>query len=106
MAQRAVRIAVKQILAMAGVARGLSRSLHFLTANVGDNLPNLLIGHSDALPVGPVGQHRSPRNAVADDLKHLCIGVRMLLLRPRQIRSPRSAVRAPPLTQRARAAWR
>src|ERR1017187_7599835 len=96
MAQRAVRIAVKQIPAMAGVARGLSRSLHFPTANVGDNLPNLLIGHSDALPVGPVGRHRGPRNAVADDLKHLCIGVRMLLLRPRQIRPPPFAAFASP----------
>ena len=100
-AERAIRVAIKQFFAMRHAARGLRRSFHFLAANVGDDLPDLLIGHAHALPVGPVGRHGGAGNSVADDLKHFCVGVRVLLLRARQIGTAASAVRSQAVAQRA-----
>src|SRR6266496_1050057 len=101
MAQRTVCVTIKQVLAMTGVANGLGGSLHFLLANIGDDLPDFFVGHPDALAVGSVGWHRGAGNAIADDLEHLCVGVRVFLVSSRKIWPTSSAVRAQPMTQRA-----
>ncbi len=77
------------------------RSFNLHAADVGDNLPDLLVGHADALAVGSVGRHCSAGDSVADYLKHLRVGVNMLLLGPRQVGAAAAATRSQPVAERA-----
>ena len=100
-AQRAVAVAVKQFFAMRRVAERLGRRLHLYAADVGDDLPDFFVGHAHALAVGSVGGHGGAGNAIADDLKHLRVGVRVLFLRAGQVGAAASAMRAEAVAERA-----
>lgn len=64
-------------------------------------MPYLLVGHAHALAIGAVGRHGGTGNAVADDLKHLGVGMRMLFLRPSQVRAAPSAARSQTVAESA-----
>jgi len=71
---------------------GFVWSLYFYAADVGDDLPDLFIGHADALTVGSVGGHDGAGNSIADDLKQFRIGMRVLLLCAGQVGPAAAAV--------------
>src|SRR5712691_7726409 len=101
MAERAIRVAIKKLLAVIGIAGGSSRRLYLHAADISDNLPDFFIGHAHALAVGAVGGHHSSGDAVADYLEHFGVVVRVFLLRPRQVRTAPAAVCAQSMTKRA-----
>src|ERR1700722_2889762 len=51
-ASGAIGVAVEQVFAPGGIPQWLYWSLYFLAANVGDDLPDFLVGHAPALAVG------------------------------------------------------
>src|SRR5271170_4993970 len=100
MAQRAIGVAIEKFLAMRRAAGRFGQRLNLHTANVGDDLPDLFIRHANALAVGSVRRHRRARNPITDHLKHLRVGMHMLLLRPRQVRTASASMRPQPMTKR------
>src|ERR1700733_1854599 len=100
-AKRAICVTVEQLFTVRGIALRIDRSFHFLAADISDDLPDLFIGHADALPVGAVRRHRRSGDPVADDLKHVRVGVRVLFLRAGKVRPAASAVSTQPVTEGA-----
>ncbi len=94
MAHGAVGIAKEELLAVGWIALRLHGSLGFLAAYVGDDLPDLGVGHADALAIGSIRRHGGTRDAVTDDLKHVGICVSMLFLGAREIRAAAASVGA------------
>ena len=59
------------------------------------------IGHADALAIRSIGGHRRPGNSTADYLKHLGIGMGVLLHGAGEIGTASTALRAEPVAQGA-----
>src|SRR5262249_11151488 len=57
-------------------------------ADVGRSVPDLFLGHADALLRGAIRRHSRSRHPVADDGENLLIGVAVLLRRTCEVRSP------------------
>src|SRR5437773_5127511 len=80
-AQRTVRVAIKELLAVDRIADGLRWRFDFDTSQIGDDLPDFLIGHPHALAVGSVGGHCSAGDSAADVSEQVRVGTAMALLR-------------------------
>src|SRR5437016_3075581 len=91
---------MKHLFTMLRVPGGLRR-LHLYAANVRDDLPNLLRGHAYALLRRAVRRHRCPRHALANRAKQFRVGIAMLFLRSRQIRTPSATPRSQPVAKSA-----
>src|ERR1700722_20270031 len=86
---------------MGDVANGPRWRFYFPAPDISADLPNLFIGHANTLAVRSVSGHDRARYSVADHLKQFCVGMRVLLLRPRQVGTAAAAVRAQAVTKRA-----
>src|SRR5437773_7312079 len=84
-AQRTVRVAIKELLAVDRIADGLRWRFDFDTSQIGDDLPDFFIGHSHALAISSVGRHCCAGDSVADVLEQVRVGTAVALLRMREI---------------------
>ncbi len=94
MAHGAVGIAKEELLAVGWVALCLHGGLRLLAANIGDDLPDLGVGHADALAIGSIRGHGSAGDAIANDLEHFRIVMGVLLLGSRQVGTASATVGA------------
>src|SRR5580704_16887063 len=60
---------------MGSIAERLRRRLNLNAAQIRNDLPNLIVGHADALTVGSVGGHHRAGDSLADVLKQIGVGV-------------------------------
>ena len=101
MTGRTVGLAIEQLFAMRRVAHGLCRRLHLYASQVGDDLPDLIVGHANALAVGSVGGHDRAGDSLADVLEDIRVGVSVMLVGAGQVRAAASAVRTEAVAKRA-----
>jgi hypothetical protein len=79
----------------------LSRGLHLHAADVGNDLPNLFVGHANADAAVGGGRHSRARDAIVNVVEDFGVGIAMTLLRARQIRSAAAAARAETVAESA-----
>src|SRR2546423_619626 len=91
----------KQPLAVSAVPYRPRLSFDFHTSQISDDLPNLLISHSDPLQGCSVGRHGCTRHALADGVKQLGIPVAVPLNASGEIGPTAAAAGSQPVAERA-----
>src|ERR1700732_2341206 len=101
MAARASGRPEEKFFPLLRLAGGFCFGLHLHAANVGDHLPNLLLGHAHTLLRRAILRHRRPWNAFIDGSKQVRVPISVLLVHARQIWTASSASRTEPMAKRA-----
>jgi hypothetical protein len=84
---------------MGRVSDGLCRRLNLDASQVRDDLPNFIVGHSDALAVGSVGGHHGAGNSLADVLEQVGVGVSVTLVCAGKIGTATAAACSEPMAE-------
>jgi predicted xylose isomerase-like sugar epimerase len=94
MTRGTIGVTVKKFFAMGSVANRLSRRLNLNAAQIRDDLPNLIVGHADALAVRAVGGHDGAGDALADVLEQIGVCVTVTFVRSSEIGAAAAAASA------------
>src|SRR5262249_22137103 len=94
-------VAVEQLLAARGVAGQFRRRLFLDAAEGGDDLPDLLLRHANALLGCAVRRHRGTGNTVVDGAEEVGIGAAMFLLGACKVGTAAASARAESMAERA-----
>src|SRR5580692_11366373 len=101
MTRGAVGVTVKELLAVSSVADRLRRRLNLNASQIRNDLPNLIVGHADALTVGSVGGHHRAGNSLADVLKQIGVGVSVTLVGAGEVGAAATTACAEPVAESA-----
>jgi hypothetical protein len=92
---------MKELLPVRGIAKLFHRRFDLNPSKIGDDLPNLLVRHTNALAVRSVRRHSGARNSLAYVSEQIAVRVSVLLVRSRKIGTAATAASAESMAQSA-----